>query len=275
MNCGICSRQGHQLVGNGICGECGLAVCVQPPLRRDRVYHADHCGCGCSTLVCEIDLRQHAAKHGGSPMTCFPGLSAVVSLGAAGVSAAPSGTGGSSAPRIGPSDLSVLNRFLNCVTPGHAAFQGMRERGPRWWSDVAFVDGLAAFDAGFYDTGRLARVGALALLAARQAARRLPTDLLLRELPPLTRLHVSRMLGVGARAPIDEAGAPLPHQHYGTWFRAAVTEWLQRLATRRVETTDGALPAIEVPRLDDADRLADWVVNGTDSDRGSTRFAER
>jgi hypothetical protein len=262
VNCAICSQQGLQLAGNATCVECGIAVCVRPPQRRDKVFHGDRCTCGCSHFVCETDLVRHARKHGGTPTSCFGYLAMSISLGAWGTSSAPAGgvSGPTSSTLVGPADVVALNRFLNCVTPGHEALGGAVRRLLTTWPTDA--RGTVEPDAAFYTQARLRRVGSLAQAACRQTAQAPAMHGLLVSLPPLTRLHFTRVLGVSS-PPARGADALDPED--ARWVGDAISDWMQR------ETMGGAKAmgrvTIHSDVLQDAGALAEWVVDGAEGDR--------
>lgn len=86
MACYYCSKSSVNSSDVGRCEEqCGKLVCTHGVSSRPHDYHADHCDCGCASLVCVYEMRDHAKlTHRSTVEQCFPSSSTHIALGAGG-----------------------------------------------------------------------------------------------------------------------------------------------------------------------------------------------
>jgi hypothetical protein len=258
MACFYCHLQGlNQIPDNGACAECGKASCAAPPVRKDKVFHASACHCGCGALVCRYDVFRHAHSEGGSVARCFP--TTAIAASAAVISSISAELGeGRTAGRLSSEAVETMNEFLNFVTPGHDALliavERARDPGLRELTSRKTAAGpelvWIAFDAEFFVEGALDRVAALAADAMRTAWNPVPG--LRRPHPEL--MWYDRRL----RRVLDVLGVRQP------LTTSSIEGLLQALAPRSVVPPPSLIRALaytEIPT--EASAIADWVVSAT------------
>lgn len=118
MACYYCNQRSVVNPDNGNCVDCSLAVCAAPPVRKDKKFHADQCRCRCRKLVCIYDAVTHAANHGSTVASCFPGSSLATAAGAI-QTAIVEADAGRTAEHLEKGAVKAFNQFLNFVAPGH------------------------------------------------------------------------------------------------------------------------------------------------------------
>jgi hypothetical protein len=113
------------------------------------MFHADACLCGCRQFVCLQDVSSHAAAHGSAGSSCFPALTASLSVKAIGATAVllsrpRRGHGPGVPPAKEEADaLEILNLFLNVVTPGRDSLRARSRELPSgmWRFDEFLIPG--------------------------------------------------------------------------------------------------------------------------------------
>lgn len=120
MACFYCWRENRNVPSGGSCVTCNRPICISPPHRVDGVFHGDECQCGCFQLICEPHQSQHVDHHHSGDTSCFPlaGTSICLPI----LSSAVSLLTGDPPPEVAAdaSDVGLLNRILNIVSPGHS-----------------------------------------------------------------------------------------------------------------------------------------------------------
>jgi hypothetical protein len=294
MNCYRCQQQKVSLSGTGQCVECNHAVCERPPRRLDQQFHGEACGCGCTFVVCDMHLRQHALKHGGTPTSCFPAITSALGLTSISAVSQLAVTDAGAAPesKEGPMRqmlVDMLNRFLNVITPGHVALgkaassvpNDLYEKvpvvdadsgAPPWsapvWIGNEAVDvagarsemerwRLISFVPRFFTVDVLRRVERLAAHELLEASPRINLEWLESFLSPVERAVFSpafSVLGMYART---------PRPHDTTTRRDHLEMLFNSLPTWR-RWKHHVAPAPGMPEVTDTVAIARWLVKRDD-----------